>query len=468
MANFVGVVTQQDTQTGVTLRARVTSPKGHYTAYQDFKCMVKKSGFTDEQAVMTDLNTVSSKLLANGVTGITSNLTGFMPTVGENETDIKYVVSGDNISEYFNNDGIVIKRPPYGENAVVGSLTITVSKNEAVAERDITISIEPYTAQELVQSVLNTITWDNIRGNNAAESTDPSVNGMYNVAYPLKLTNTITNDLISTPVTVTWTVEQDVLSPAIDNKNRIDVTTGVVTRPAYSLVNKAKDSTISSSMLDMINSKVESAYGKSYIRIGGLVLKATISIEGVTTTSEDSVTFNLKTLSAALTNTEVSEYLSENISMFNIKDTKYNAIFALTTINDNTERTIFFDTNGNNASTLELFTPYGVASITANNGLTRAGIKVTSVNWTPVDPDTIDTTPIALSHTEYSSMGLQTSEIKNILTLDPAVAPIKNKLVLRCVISINGYDGSISYITAFYRFTLDDLTSSEDVTEGTE
>ena len=178
MANFVGVVTQQDTQTGVTLRARVTSPKGHYTAYQDFRCMVKKAGLTDEQAVMTDLNTISNKLLANGVTGITSNLTAYMPSVGENETNVKYVVSGDDISEYFNSDGIVTKRPPYGSNSVVGSLTITVTKNAAIAERNITIGIEPYTAQELVQSVLNTITWDNIRGNNAAESSDPSTNGI--------------------------------------------------------------------------------------------------------------------------------------------------------------------------------------------------------------------------------------------------------------------------------------------------
>ena len=255
MANFVGVVTQQDEQTGVTLRARVTSPKGHYTAYQDFKCMVKKSGLTDEQAVMTDLNTISNKLLANGVTGITSNLTAYMPTVGENGTNVKYTVTGDDISEYFNNDGIVTKRPPYGSNAVVGSLTVTVTKNAALAERNITISIEPYTAQELVQSVLNTLTWDNIRGQNAAESSDPSTNGMYNVIYPLKLMKTITSDLVTTPVTVTWSVTQDVLSPVIDNKKRIDIETGVVTRPAYVEVNDAKDISISSSMLDVVTSK---------------------------------------------------------------------------------------------------------------------------------------------------------------------------------------------------------------------
>lgn len=457
MANFVGVVTQQDTQTGVTLRARVTSPKGHYTAYQDFKCMVKKAGLTDEQAVMTDLNTVSNKLLANGITGVTSNLTAYMPAVGENETKIKYEVTGENISEYFNSDGIVTKRPPYGENAVVGTLTIIVSKNNAVAERDITVSIEPYTANELTQSVLNSLTWDNIRGDNAAESAEPTTNGMYNVIYPLKLAKTITTDLISTPVNIVWSIEQDTLKEFLDGKNRINLETGEIERPLYSELYAEKDATISSSVLDIISSKLESAYGKTYMRIGGLTLKATVNIEGVSATSS-AVTFNLRTLSKALTNKEISEYLTENISMFSIKDTKYNTVFALSTINDTSERTVFFDTTGTNSSIIELFNATGVLNATAMNELTKSGIKVTSVNWTAVDPETVDTSPVAIPATEYSSMGLQSSGNTVVLALNPIMVPSKQKLILRCVISINGYDGAISYITAFYRFSLDNLT----------
>lgn len=458
MANYVGVTTQQDVKTGVTLRARVTSPKGHYTAYQDFKCMVKKSGLTDEQAVMTDLNTISNKLLANGVTGITSNLTAYMPTVGENETEVKYTVSGENISEYFNNDGIVTKRPPYGENAIVGSLTITVTKNSATAQRDITVSIEPYTAQELVSSVLGTLTWDNIRGSNAAESSDPSINGMFNVIYPLKLMKTITSDLVSTPVTVNWTITQDVLSPIIEEE-RINIEDGVIARPSYTEIQSQKDIKVSSSMLDIINSKIENAYGRTYLRIGGLTLKASINIDGVTSSSIiDSVVFNLKTLSMPLTNKEVTEYLTENISIFSIKDTKYNSVFSLSTIKDTSERTVFFDTTTDNASIIEMFSANGVLAATATNELTKTGIKVTNVNWTVIDPDTIDTTPVAIPATNYSAMGLQSNGNNIILVLNPSSNPINTKLILRCVISINGYDGAISYITAFYRFSLDDLT----------
>ena len=465
MSNFIGVVTQQDTQTGVTLRARVTSPKGHYTAYQDFKCMVKKAGLTDEQAVMTDLNTISNKLLANGVTGITSNLTGYMPTTGENETDVKYVVTGDNISEYFNNDGIVIKRPSYGSNAVVGSLTITVTKNAAIAERIITISIEPYTNQELVESILSTITWDNIRGSNAAESSDPSTNGMYNVIYPLKLMQSITSNLIDTPVTVTWSVTQDALSSVISGQ-RINVTDGTITRPSYTDIYEAKDVDISSSILDIVTSKIENTYGRTYMRIGGLTLKATINISGISTASDNSVVFNLKTLSKALTNKEITEYLTENISLFSVKDTVYNSVFSLSTINDTSERTIFFDVTGANSSVLEMFGVSGVLSATASNELTKSGIKVTSVNWTTVDPDTVDSSPVAIPATEYSISGLQTSGNNIILKLNPTNTPTKTKLVLRCVISVNGYEGAISYLTTFYRFSLDDLTPTTGETTG--
>ena len=461
MNNFVGVIAQQDMQTGVTLRARVTSPKGHYTAYQDFKCMIKKAGLTDEQAVMTDLNTVSNKLLTNGVTGITSNLAAYMPTVGENETNIKYTVSGGDLSEYFNSDGIVIKRPPYGENAVVGSLKVVVSKNAASAERDITVSIEPYTAQELVQSVLDTLTWDNIRGKNAAESTDTSTNGMFNVIYPLKLISTITSNLVSNPVKVTWTVEQDALSQIIGSDKRISLTDGSIKRPTYTEIHEEKDIKIPSSILDIITSKVENAYGRTYLRVGGLVLKASINITGVSeSTLVDFVTFNLKTLSAPLTNSEVSEFLTSNISMFSIKDTKYNSVFSLSTITDASERTVFFDTTGIGSSVLELFTSNTVSTITSSNVLTKSGIKVTNVSWSTIDPDTVNSTPVTIPATEYSSAGLQSSGNNIILTLDPGSKPAREKLVIRCVISINGYDGAISYITAFYRFSLDDITPS--------
>ena len=457
MVNFVGVVTQQDVQTGVTLRARVTSPKGHYTAYQDFRCMVKQVGLSDEQAVVTDLNTVSNKLLANGVvTGITENITGYMPANGENETNIRYVVTGDDISEYINNDGIVIKRPAYGSNAVIGTLTITVSKNSAVAERNITISIEPYTVEEITQFALSSITWDSIRGNNKEETTDPSTNGMYNVIYPLALTKTVPSEMIETPIVVTWSIEQDILSDVI-SEERININTGAIARPAYSVIQEAKDVQISSSMVEVITSRIEnSSKDLTYMRINGLVLRADISIDGDTIES-GTVRFNLKTLSSALTNKEVASYLTDNISIFSIKDTNYNTTFALASFNDETEREVFYDTTGVNSSTLSLFGPDRILSSTVTNELTNSGLK-TVIGWRVADPDTVDTTPTFISATEYSSSDFRTNGTEVLLTLDPATAPTRTKLVLRSQIQVKDYNGSSEVIELYFRFVLIDAT----------
>ena len=464
MANFVGVVTQQSEQTGVTLRARVTSPKGHYTAYQDFRCMVKQIGLTDEQAVMTDLNTVSSKLLANGVTGIKENITGYMPANGENETNIKYTVTGDDISEYFNSDGIVIKRPQYGSNIVVGSLTITVTKNAAVAERVITISIEPYTSEELIQSVIDTITWNKIKGLNATESTEPSTNGMYNVIHPLTLIKSVTSDLTDALVTVTWTVTKDIISEGLlSGSTRIDVSTGAVTRPAYTEIFEARDVTIASSMTDIITSDIESYVPRTYMRVGGLTLQASINIEGIAT-AENVVEFNLKTLSKPLTNEEVQGYLMDNISALIVKDTTYGGTYSLATVSDTTEKTVYFDTTGANSSTLELFGINTIASATAalSDNLTKTGLKITNVLWTTIDPSTVDSVdPIPNSPTIYSSTPIQQIGDTNsnyIYVLNPTTTPSETMLVFRSEISINGYSGDISKIVLFYRFLLEDRT----------
>lgn len=461
MPNFVGIVTQQDLQTGVTLRARVTSPKAHYTAYQDFKCMVKKAGLTDEQCVTTDLNTTSNELIAVGVTGITSNLTANMPVIGDNGTNIKYIVSGDNISNYFNTDGIVTKRPTYGTNAVIGTLTIIVTKNAAIAQRDITISVEPYSSIELVDSILDSIKWDNIRGSNAIETSDPATNGLYNIAYPLSLVKTITSQLVSTPVTVTWSIVSDGMNTLITG-NRVNLNTGEITRPSYTDIFEGKDATISGKILEIATSKIENSYGRTYMRVGGLILRASISIEDKVNGGQitDFVTFNLKTLSTALTNSEVAEYLTNNISLFSIKDSKYNSIFSLSSISDASEKTIFVDTTGLNSSVIEMFNTPGITLTTAANALTGAGISTINVSWTAVDPATINTAPIAIPLTNYSLTGLQKIGDNFVLTLNPASLPVQTKLVLRCVISINSYSGSISYITAYYRFTLNDMTPS--------
>ena len=470
MANIVGIVTPKEVQTGLTLRARVTSPNGRYSAYQDFKCMIKKSGLTDEQSVITDLNTVSTKLLTNGATGIKNNLTAYMPATGEHQTSITYNVGGNgDINKYLANDGIVLKRPAYGEDAIVGTLTVTVKKNSAIAEREITITIEPYTSDELMQEVLNIIKWDNIRGNNATETKDNATNGMFNVMYPLNLMKTITTDIVSKPITVKWAVTQDITQSVLEDY-RIDIETGKVLRPFYTSIHEQKDIKISSSMLDVITSKEELASGGTYLRIGGLTLTASIAIDGID--EAQSISFKLKTLSSALTDEEVQLYIEKNISLFKIYDTVYNTEFSLNTMSDATEHNVYYDTTGENASSLKLYTVNDIANITKNNELTNEPIKISAITWTVINPNSLadggDGAPFVNGGSSNITVGAMPTP-GGTLTLNPSIDPANNnieKFVLRAVFNITNYAGaSTMFIKIFYRFTLNNATPKENPSE---
>lgn len=477
--NFIGKVTRHSEKAGVTLRARVTSPSGKVTAYKDFKCMVKSSGLSDEQAVITDLNYISNNLLANGVTGVKHNLTTYMPKKGPNETDVTYTVIGENIMEYFNSDGVVIKRPAYGEPAVVGSLYIYVTKNTASAGREITISIDPYNISEVKESIADVITWEKIRGLNWAESSDEATNGPSNVIYPLRLMDTIDSGLMTKPISVTWEIKSDSLEAAL-GQERIEIKPGEespIYRPAYYDMYEARQSYYAyQNSMTMCQSKIESSVSKTYMRLGGLVLVAKFEINDTvnSTVINDSVTFNLKTLSAAVTNEEVALYVQSIISNFEIKDLTYNQVFSTNSGNDGvgSSKTVYYDTKTTNASVLDLYTKNDVINMTKNNPFTNesSGIKIAAITWTVIAPETMDTTPAAVQNQlEYSKDGLSTSSLdtsENLtFTLNPQTEPLEKRLIFRAVISISQYDNKAQAgVTSFYWFN---CVNSEAITGST-
>ena len=481
--NFIGKVTRQSEKAGVTLRARVTSPSKNVTAYKDFRCMVKASGLSDEQAVITDLNYITNKLLANGVTGIRQNLSTYMPKTGPNDTDVTYTVVGEEINEYFNSDGVVIKRPAYGEPAIIGSLYIYVTKNEAAAGREITISIDPYNISEVKESIADTITWEKIRGLNWAESTDEETNGPSNVVFPLQLMSEIKSDLIGDPIKVKWEIASDTLEKLL-TEPRIEIKSngeGVIYRPEYHDMYEAKESYYAyQNSMNICQNKIESSVSKTYVRLGGLVLTASFEIVDAvnSTTINDSVIFNLKTLSAPVTNDEVALYIQSIISNFKIKDTTYNQEFSTNSVDDGagSARNVYYDLDylsPDEATVLDFYTKNDIVNLTKLNPFTNEpnGLKIDAINWSIIAPSSMGTTHIAITGSEYSLNGLTSPTMDTsqelILTLNPVVDPIDKTLVLRAVFSISRYDGSSASVTIFYWLNCVDSATLTPVTPPT-
>lgn len=483
--NFIGKITRHSERAGVTLRARVTSPSKNVTAYKDFKCMVKASGLSDEQAVITDLNYISNNLLANGVTGIRQNLSTYMPKTGPNETDIAYTVIGEEISGYFNSDGVVIKRPAYGEPATIGTLYIYVTKNDAAAGREITISIDPYSITEVKESIGNTITWEKIRGLNWAESTDEELSGPNNVVYPLQLIPEIKSDLIGQNIKVTWEIKSDALSELLEQP-RIEIKPngeGVIFRPKYYDMYQAKESYYAyQNIMVVCQNKIESTESKNYIRLGGLVLTASFEIiDSInSTTIKDSIVFNLKTLSAATTNDEIALYIQSIINDFSIKDLTYNQVFTASSTNDGvgSAKNVYYDldySNAQNASVLDLYVKNDAIDFTKSNAFTGEadGLRISSLIWAIIAPSSIDTTPVSISGTDYSWKGITSSTNINQeqkLVLNPVTEPSDKTLILRSTFSIAKYDGPPASVVVYYWFNCIDsktIVPPVDVEEET-
>lgn len=482
--NFVGKVTRHSEKAGVTLRARVTTPAKNITVYKDFKCMVKATGLTDEQAVITDLNTITNNLLNKGITGINSNLTTFMPHTGINETNVSYVIEGDNIDTYFTSDGIVITRPKFGSAAIVGSMTIKVDKNEAHAERTVTISIAPYTAGEVVDSLVELLTWDTIKGANYAEnSSDENLHGPSNVYANLNLISTITSELIETPIAVQWSIESDTISNLFTDIDgnvvpRINVETGTVVMPKYSDVYEAKKLGTYGPSITYCTFN-----NKQYARLSGIVLKATFNLNDVDYTGLGNVVkFNLKTLSAPLTNLEMANYLKDNVSKLRIKDTTYpvnDIVKPNASINNAGTVNIDTSTDATNASNLRLFSINDLQNNTALYNFTdflgSNKIKITSLNWNIVHEDTPGTvvymadTPctrngisIGTDGEKYIKCNPYPNTFSGVNVYNPG-----EKLILRCTLSFytgHAYDDALAELTFFYTLNTTDLTPAVSTT----
>ncbi|URZ09241.1 immunoglobulin-like domain-containing protein [Clostridium felsineum] len=141
-----------------TLTATLT--KGSVTKTMTFKATVKQQGKTDNQSVTDDFNWLT---IAGSDAGITSNI--LLPAAGPNGSTIAWKTSN---ADVINIDGGV-KRPDNGADKASVTLSATISKGTVTQNKDIVVTVLPWTDKEEVELAINAITWDSIRNQNTVE-----------------------------------------------------------------------------------------------------------------------------------------------------------------------------------------------------------------------------------------------------------------------------------------------------------
>ena len=193
---FISSVTRRKKDAGVTLRAKVVTPKHHLSATKQYKIRIKANAMSDYDCCVADNALVVAKINnRNDLENITQALEG-MDAYGNNDTIHSYSIentfeSSGKITDYLANDGQIINRPLYGtKGEIEGFLVVKTSKNAESVISKIPISMAPYSASEVFanSNLYNvSILWNTIRGEN-----DPAyLNGMNNVYKNLNLTNKI-------------------------------------------------------------------------------------------------------------------------------------------------------------------------------------------------------------------------------------------------------------------------------------
>jgi hypothetical protein len=239
---FISSVTRRKKDAGVTLRAKVVTPKHHLSATKQYKIRIKANAMSDYDCCVADNALVVAKINnRNDLENITQALEG-MDAYGNNDTKHSYSIentfeSSGKVTDYLANDGQIINRPLYGTaGEIEGFLVVKTSKNAEAVISKIPISMAPYSASEVFanSNLYNvSILWNTIRGDN-----DPaSLNGMNNVYKNLNLANKIDFSSMCTSdgeaaITCTYDIKDDLAENNVVAEPRIN-NLGVISRMTY-------------------------------------------------------------------------------------------------------------------------------------------------------------------------------------------------------------------------------------------
>ena len=444
--SFVGLVTQKDKPTGVSLMAKVVTANKKESTKKAFNVSVKANALDDFTCCVLDHATTVEKISSShDLSQVISDVT--LIYSGIHNTNITYRivdVATPYLSTYLGEDGKVNGRPKYGNGDASGYIEITVSKGEAEVTSRIQVSVKSISAEEVLSNDLFTqaALWSLIRGQNDSYQQGSEWSGHNNISKQLKfITEKSIPELSEEPVSIAWSVRDNTLmySGDIYSEPRIDVETGAVNRCSYKDACKLVDS-IPNVVVKVIGSNTAL---QNRVRIGGLIITATLTVGEKT----KEVTFNCSTISKYLTNQEVLDVVLNNIYINTQQDTR----ITYKDVSDSNFSTIIAPTTGG-TYTLRAFGNRGSETFESSELRLNAGdIIGVSITNTVLDfngsndyQDTVDT----VLYLNAFNGGFQSDEgdiySKLIINFDVLKDAASEKKQFACgaTISISGYSAT--------------------------
>lgn len=324
--SFVGLVTRKDKPTGVRLMAKVVTENKKKWAKKTFNVSVKAAGIDDMTCCILDHATAVEKIITtHDLSQLVDNVT--LTYSGANGTTITYRIVDIDVpylSTYMTDDGKVLGRPKFGEGDAVGHIEITVTKGDTgMVTSRIQTTVMAITAEEVLNSTTFTQAglWALIGGANEAYQQNSEASGHNNILKPLSLVQSRSiPDMSTEPVTIKWSVVDETLpfTTGIYTEPRINIETGAVTRCTYkeacTLIDVIPNATATVKVVGSTNNALQNR-----VRIGGLVLTATLTLGQVTR----DVVFNCSTISKYITNEEVLDVVLNNLYLQTDDEGKY-------------------------------------------------------------------------------------------------------------------------------------------------
>lgn len=318
--SFIGLVTQKDKPTGVTLKAKVVTANKKLHKYKEFKVSVKANGLDDLTCCIKDHATAVEKInssqdMAQVISDVSLTYSGI------NGTTIRYeIIDVDTpyLSTYIGKDGKVNGRPKYGEGDSVGYIEIIVEKGKEQVTSRIQTIVKEISAEEVLNDANFTQAglWNLIKGNNESYQQSNEWSGHNNIYSNLNLISSKqVSNISNETVNITWKVEDSTIAYAasVYTEPRINETTGEIARCSYKdackLINSIPNNT--AKLITNNNNALQNR-----VRIGGITLTATLVLGEI---SKD-IVFNCSTISKYLTNAEISEVILSNIYLYNEND----------------------------------------------------------------------------------------------------------------------------------------------------